>query len=171
MAPDQFKVQSRNFSPHTRPTLNPTYSLEWVTLNVFSSAFMPSVQHFWSVRLCSCQAEWLWPIANLKSLMCWNQGLLQVQNIRFEKNYLGVYKYSCSCVCPSTKSDIEHTTEYKTVELRFVWNNHAFQSSLLFHLTTFLSTGEFFFKIELLVLPQWWPAWCHCCILLVSVLA
>ena len=30
----------------------------------------------------------------------------------------------------------------QTVEIRFVCNNHIFQSSLLFHLTIFLSTGE-----------------------------
>ena len=38
---------------------------------------------------------------------------------------------------------------FKTVEIRFVCKNHAFQSSLLFHLRTFLSTGNFF-KIEVL---------------------
>ena len=35
---------------------------------------------------------------------------------------------------------------FKTVEIRFVCNNHAFQSSLLFHLAMFLSTGELFLK-------------------------
>ena len=47
---------------------------------------------------------------------------------------------------------------FKTVEIRFeirfVCKHHAFQSSLLFELTTFLSTGENFLKIELLVLPE-----------------
>ena len=43
---------------------------------------------------------------------------------------------------------------FKTVEIRFVCKNDAFQSSLLFELTTFLSTGENFLKIELLVLPE-----------------
>ena len=38
---------------------------------------------------------------------------------------------------------------FKSVEIRFVCKNHAFQSSLLFHLRTFLSTGNFF-KIEVL---------------------
>ena len=31
---------------------------------------------------------------------------------------------------------------FKTVELRFVYNIDAFQSSILFHLTIFLSTGD-----------------------------
>ena len=43
---------------------------------------------------------------------------------------------------------------FKTAEFRFVYNKHAFQLSLLLHLTIFLSTGEFVFKIELLVLNQ-----------------
>ena len=84
------QVQSSNFSPVTHPSWSPTYSPEWVTLHHFSSAF----------RVSSCQAEWLWPIANLKSLMSWNWGLLQVQNIRFKKNVLQglqvvVGRFSC----------------------------------------------------------------------------
>ena len=44
---------------------------------------------------------------------------------------------------------------FRAVELRFVCNNHAIQYlSLPFHLTIFLSTGDFFLKIELLLLPQ-----------------
>ena len=43
---------------------------------------------------------------------------------------------------------------FKTVEVRFACKNHAFQSSLLFKLPAFLSTGEFFLKIELLLLPE-----------------
>ena len=39
-------------------------------------------------------------------------------------------------------------------ELRFVCNNHAIQSSLLFLLTIFLSTGDFAFKIEKRLLPH-----------------
>ena len=35
-----------------------------------------------------------------------------------------------------------------TVELRFVCNNHVFQPNLLFHLTIFLSTGEFFSRLS-----------------------
>ena len=42
---------------------------------------------------------------------------------------------------------------FKTVEIRFVCNNHAFLISI-FHLTIFLSTGETIFKIELFVLSQ-----------------
>ena len=43
---------------------------------------------------------------------------------------------------------------FKTVEIEFVCKNQTFQSSLLFKLTMFLSTGEFSFTIELLVLPE-----------------
>ena len=43
---------------------------------------------------------------------------------------------------------------FNTFELRIVCNNHAFQSSLLFHPTIFLSAGEYFFKIKLFVLFQ-----------------
>ena len=50
----------------------------------------------------------------------------------------------------------EFSNFFKTVEIRFVCKNHAFQSSLQFELelTTFLSTGENHLKIELLVLPE-----------------
>ena len=41
-------------------------------------------------------------------------------------------------------SNFAFRTVQVTVELRFVCNNSAFQSSLLFHLTIFLSTGDFF---------------------------
>ena len=96
------QVHSSNFSP--RPSQSPTYSPEWVTLHDFSSAFQVS----------SCQ--WLWPIA--KSLMSWNRGLLQVQNIGFKKQlYLGVYNHSCSCVCPFAKCDVGHAT----VWLEYRW--------------------------------------------------
>ena len=37
---------------------------------------------------------------------------------------------------------------FKTVEIRFFCNNHAFQSSLLFYFTIFLLTGDFFFQLE-----------------------
>ena len=50
---------------------------------------------------------------------------------------------------------------FKTVEIRFVRKHHAFQS-LLFELTTFLSTGVNFLKIELLVLPEQWLSPCLC---------
>ena len=74
--PDVMDIFSPETSVQVRPRWNPTYSREWVTLHDFSSAFLVS----------GCQAaEWLWPIANLKSLMSWNRGLLQVQNIRFIK--------------------------------------------------------------------------------------
>ena len=43
---------------------------------------------------------------------------------------------------------------FKTVEIRFVCKNYTFQSGLLFKLTTFFSTGELCFKIELFVLPE-----------------
>ena len=106
------QVQSSNFSPGTHPSWSPTYSPEWVTLHDFSSAFLVS----------SCQAEWLWPFANLKSLMSWNRGLLQVQSIRFKKIlYLKVYNHSCSCVCPSAKFHVGNTTkwlEYSWIPLR-----------------------------------------------------
>ena len=59
----QVKVQSSNFSPGTRPSWSPTYGPEWVTIHEFSSAFQ--VNRF--------QAEWLWSIASLKSLMQWNR--------------------------------------------------------------------------------------------------
>ena len=59
-------VYSSNFSPSTRPSLSPTYSPEWVTLHDFSSESVV-------VRTLTN-----WPIANLKTLMSWNLGLLHV---------------------------------------------------------------------------------------------
>ena len=55
---------------------------------------------------------------------------------------------------------------FETIELRHVCSNHAFQSSLLFHLTIFLSTAEFVFQ-------DWAPfaSSLVTCILLVAVLA
>ena len=80
---------SSNFSPDSRPSWSPTYSPEWVMLHNFSSAFQVS----------SCQAEWIWLIANLKSQMSWKSWLLQVQNIRFEKqNCIWLYTITAAAV-------------------------------------------------------------------------
>ena len=58
-------------------------------LHNFSSAFQVS----------SCQAEWIWLIANLKSQMSWKSWLLQVQNIRFEKqNCIWLYTITAAAV-------------------------------------------------------------------------
>ena len=67
----------------------------------------------------------------------------------------------------TAEHDVEVTWEFSifVVEIRFVCNNHAFQWSLVFHLTIIISTGEFFLffsKIELLVLPQKWLASWSC---------
>ena len=60
----------------------------------------------------------LWPIANLKSLMSWNWGLLEVQNITFKrKMYLKVVNHCCVCVCPSAKCDVGQATEW----LEYSW--------------------------------------------------
>ena len=65
----------------------------------------------------------------------------QISSISRQKK-MGIFKYHIQKL------------RIRTFELRFVCNNHAIQSSLLFHLTIFLSTGDFFLKIELLLLPQ-----------------
>ena len=95
------QVQSSNFSQghSTRPILSPTCSPEpeWVH-------YMTSVWHSKSVVVRLSDPQWLRSIANLKLLMQWNRGLLQVKIIRLKKLYLDVYNHSCSCVCPSTKT-------------------------------------------------------------------
>ena len=118
--------------------------------------------------------------------------------IHWHKLYLGVYNHSCSCVCPPTKCNVGHATEwleyswihlrsfgnrhclysnfqhiktekhgfsnfvFKTVEIRFVCRNDAFQSSLLFHLTIFFLTGNFCFQGWAPCAPQYWLASCFC---------
>ena len=63
--------------------------------------------------------------------------------------WLFVFKF------PAYQNDMEFSNfVFKTIDVRFVFKNHAFQSSLLLKLTTFLSTGENFLKIELHVLPE-----------------
>ena len=103
-------------------------------LHDFSSAFQ--------VR--SCQSDLLWPIANLTII-----GLQRLFVFKFP-SYQDRKRWAFSNII------------FRTVELRFVCNNHAIQSSLLFHLTIFLSTGDFFLKIEFLLLPQRWVASCLC---------
>ena len=83
---------------------------------------------------CSSCYGWLsgsvWSIANLKSQMSWNRGLLQVQNIEFKKKmYLGVCNHSCRCVCPwaTRKCVVGHATErldseYSWIHLRSFGN-------------------------------------------------
>ena len=72
-APDLFKfslvLQWRSVRVHLRVGALPIVLnvCEWVTLYDFSSAF----------RASSCLDEWLWSIANLKSLMQWKWRLLQ----------------------------------------------------------------------------------------------
>ena len=147
----------------------------------------------WHALNGSCQSEWLWPIANLKSLMSWNTELLQVQNIRLKKiafqsvqshtsqwqlclPFCKIWRWTCnrmariqlnpfnnlaskiflvqiSSILRQKKMGISNLV-FRTIDFRFVCNNHAIQSSLLFHLTIFLWTGDFFLKIELLLLPQ-----------------
>ena len=100
------QVQSSNFSPGTLQSRSPTYSPEWVKLHDFSSAF----------QVCSCQ-QYISPLANLKSLMSWNRGLLQVQNIRLKKKLLESVQLQDSCFCPSAKCNYGHETEW----LEYSW--------------------------------------------------
>ena len=81
--------QSSNFSPLTCSSQSPTYSLDWVTLHDFSVAF----------KVTRCQAGWLWSMANLKSLMLWNRGLLQVQSLDNNKIVFGsIQAQSLQCL-------------------------------------------------------------------------
>ena len=138
-----------------------------MTSLTFSPAFRVSI----------CQAEWLWPIANLKSLMPCNRpwtGDFKFKILDERKNYLVV-----SCVCPSAKCYIGHlggpgtaglnsqvsknqngvcpsghlqhikTERHLNVQKKILKTVEflvcsAFQSSLLFYLTIFLSAGDSF---------------------------
>ena len=67
---------------------------------------MTSLTFSLAFRVSICQAEWLWPIANLKSLMPCNRpwtGDFKFKILDERKNYLVV-----SCVCPSAKCYIGH---------------------------------------------------------------
>ena len=86
-------------------------------LHDFSSAF----------RVSSCQAEWLWPIANLKSLMPWNGRLHQVQNIRLRNNwFLMCTITSCCWVCPSAKWTHDWMAEKPQDPFRIIWHQRMF---------------------------------------------
>ena len=144
------QVQSSNFSPGTHSSRSPTYSPEWDTLHNLGSTF-------W---VCSFQAERLWPISNLKSLMSWNRGLLHVQNLNIDVGHATEWlEYSWipwrsfgfkDCLY----SNFQHITTEKDGRFQVLYSEQLnsglsvtimqFQSILVFHLTIFLSTGDFF---------------------------
>ena len=88
-----FQVQSCDFCPGTRPTLCPTFSHLWATLQDFSSVFrVVRLSDFGPLPRCShyCQAVPEQPCIKFKSL-----------ESQKNSSCLDVYNHNCRCVCLS----------------------------------------------------------------------